>query len=90
MATIPAITVPITGELVTTTNYRLKCCPCTDNAIINDTDLDQVPPAVTMAPSLQTFNAGGQQLNAPCTIPVCLDCRRLQLGIVSKTGLITA
>jgi hypothetical protein len=63
----------------------LKCCPCTDTAITNNTP---VPVAVTMAPSLQMFTINGQQVQAPCVIPVCADCRKLQLGIVSKTGLI--
>ena len=92
MATIPALTVPIKGELLTAAN-GLKCCPCTDNAIIQDTPLDQVPAASTMAPSLQTFTVMGpqgmQEIQAPCVIPVCTDCRTRQLGVKSKTGLFT-
>lgn len=68
----------------------LKCCPCTDNAIAEDTPIGDVAAAVTLAPSMQTFTMQGQQITAPCTIPVCLDCRKRQLGFVSKAGLITA
>lgn len=68
----------------------MKCCPCIDMAITNDTPTADVPEAVTMAPSIQTFNMGGQQLNAPVVLPVCIDCRKRQMGVVSKTGLVTA
>ena len=85
-----------TGPVVVTRSLSgsgLKCCPCTDNAIIQDTPLDQVPAASTMAPSLQTFTVMGpqgmQEIQAPCVIPVCTDCRTRQLGVKSKTGLFT-
>jgi hypothetical protein len=70
----------------------LKCCPCTDELITSggtypETDL---PDAVTMAPLLQTFNAGGQQIMAPLALPVCFACREKQLGKVSRNGLVTA
>ena len=80
---------PASGELIAA-NYGLRCCPCTDRAIRDDTPLEDVPGAFTMAPSMQTFTMGGQQLNAPCTIPVCADCRKRQMGTVSKTGLTVA
>jgi hypothetical protein len=75
------------GELMTA-NIGLRCCPCTDKAITDDTPIEDVAAAVTMAPSIQTFTVGGQEVRAPCTIPVCVDCRKRQMGIVSKTGLI--
>jgi hypothetical protein len=89
-AALDRFTAPVAieaGELMTA-NVGLRCCPCTDNAITNDTAIEDVPPAITMAPSIQTFTIGGQEVRAPVTIPVCLDCRKRQMGIVSKTGLI--
>ena len=68
----------------------MKCCPCLDNAIINDTPVADVPEAVTMAPSIQTFTANGQTIMAPVVLPVCIDCRKRQMGMVSKTGLAVA
>lgn len=70
---------------------NLKCVLCTDALITSgrsypeDADL---PDAVTMAPLLQTFSMGGQQVTAPVTLPVCFGCREEQLGKVSKNGLI--
>jgi hypothetical protein len=80
--TVQPITVPVLAGLL--------CCPCTDNAIIKGTPLADVPPAVTMAPSLQTFSMGPEQVHAPCVLPVCVDCRTRQLGVTSKTGLVVA
>lgn len=74
------------GELIAA-NIGLRCCPCLDKAIKDGTDPEDVAAAITMAPSMQTFTMGGQQLNAPCTIPVCVDCRKRQMGAVSRTGL---
>ena len=68
----------------------MKCCPCTDNAILEDTPLDDVPEAVTMAPSVQQFTMPGQQIMAPVVLPVCAACRKRQMGVVSKTGLAVA
>jgi hypothetical protein len=69
----------------------LKCCLCTDELITSGgTDESAVPDAFTMAPLLQSFNAGGQQVMAPVTLPVCFACREKQLGKVSKSGLVTA
>ena len=82
MASIPPITVPVLAGL--------KCCPCLDNAILNDTPAEDVPAAVTMAPSVQTFTMPGQQIMAPIVLPVCVDCRKRQMGITSKTGLVVA
>ena len=92
MATVPAITVPVVaeplGELMVG-NLGLKCCPCTDNSLTKGKpELDDIPPAFTMAPSVQTFTIQGNDVMAPCVIPLCVDCRRKQLGVVSKTGLI--
>ena len=74
------------GELIAMST-GLRCCPCLDKAIKDGTDPEDVAAAITMAPSMQTFTMGGQQLNAPCTIPVCVDCRKRQMGAVSRTGL---
>ena len=79
----------VPGELIAA-NLGLRCCPCTDNAIINDTPLDDVPAAFTMAPSVQTFTANGQTIMAPVVLPVCIDCRKRQMGVVSKTGLMVS
>ncbi len=70
----------------------LKCAPCTDELITAggsypETDL---PDAVTLAPLVQTFNVGGQQIAAPLALPVCFGCREKQLGKVSRPGLVTA
>lgn len=72
---------------------NLKCAPCTDALITSgrscpeDADL---PDAVTIAPTMQTFSVGGQQVAAPIGLPVCFTCREKMLGKVSKTGLLTA
>jgi hypothetical protein len=72
-----------------------KCGPCLDKAI-TDGNLGlagpaEVPDAVVLVTVVQQFPVGGgQQLAAPCLIGVCLDCRKQQLGTVSKTGLLTA
>ena len=69
----------------------LKCCQCTDDLITGGgTDEASVPDAVTLAPLVQTFTIGGQQIAAPLMVPVCFGCREKQLGRVSKTGLVTA
>ena len=77
------------GELMAA-NIGLRCCPCTDKAITDDTGTDDVPAAFTMAPILQTFTVQGRDVAAPCVVPVCLDCRKRQMGAVSKTGLAVA
>lgn len=86
MASIPPINVPLKATLST----GLKCCPHTDKAIIDGTPVDDVPDAVTMAPVLQMFTVGTQKVPMPVVLPVCADCRKNQLGVVSKTGLVTA
>jgi hypothetical protein len=69
----------------------LKCCPCTDKAITDgQPDQADVANAVTIVTVMQSFNAGGQQMAAPVTMPVCYACRQQQLGKVSKHGLVTA
>lgn len=88
-ASMPPAGEPVFGELITA-NYGLRCCPCTDKAIADGTPLEDVPEAFTMAPSMQVFTMGAQQVSAPCTIPVCADCRKRQMGAVSKTGLTVA
>lgn len=70
-----------------------KCAPCLDKAITGRKPvvLDAVPDAVVLVTLVQQFGmGGGQQLAAPCLVPVCLSCRQQQLGAVSKTGLVTA
>jgi hypothetical protein len=71
---------------------ELKCAPCTDQLITDGRSYpeDELPDAVTMVPTVQTFNVGGQQIAAPVTLPVCFACREKQLGKVSKHGLVTA
>lgn len=69
---------------------ELKCSPCTDQAITAAQDLDGLPDAVTLAPVIQVFAVNGQQIAAPVTLPVCLDCRKQQIVTVSKSGLVTA
>jgi hypothetical protein len=74
---------------------ELSCAPCTDKAITDGHEPDseeaaRVPDAVTMVPTVQTFNVGGQQIAAPVALPVCYACRQKQLGTVSKRGLVTA
>ena len=49
-----------------------------------------MPVAITMAPSIQTFTANGQTIMAPVVLPVCIDCRKRQMGVVSKTGLMVS
>ena len=69
----------------------LKCAPCTDKHITDGgQDADGVADAVTIVTVLQTFVAGGQQIAAPVSMPVCYDCRQQQVGKVSKHGLVTA
>ena len=80
---------PILGELIAGAVNHLKCCPCTDQAITGNTDTDAIPDAVTIAPVLQTIPAGGQQVGGIVPMPVCLDCRKKQLGVASKAGLVT-
>ena len=85
---MPPAAEPLFGEQMAG-NLGLKCCPCTDNSLTKGKPgLDDIPPAFTMAPSVQTFTIGGNDVMAPCVIPLCVDCRRKQLGVVSKTGLI--
>jgi hypothetical protein len=69
---------------------NLKCAPCTDEAVIKGdrTAYADIPDAWTLAPVVQTFNMGGQQIAAPLALPVCVACREKQLGKVSKNGLI--
>ena len=89
MATVPSITVPVVADLLGVS--CLKCCPCTDELITAcGTYVSQVSAAVTLAPLVQAFNAGGQQIMAPLALPVCFACREKQLGRVSKSGLVTA
>lgn len=69
----------------------LKCCPCLDGAIATGVvDPAEIPDAVTMAPAFQTFNVGGQQVGGVVSMPVCVDHRTKQLGVTSKSGLLTA
>ncbi len=69
----------------------LKCSPCLDQRITDGGDVaGVVPDAVTIVPLLQSFAVNGQQVVAPVPVPVCMDCRRKQLGTVSRTGLVTA
>ena len=78
-------------ELVATPEKHLKCCLCLDGAIANWTSVDtaDIPDAVTLAPVFQTFSVAGQQVGGVVPVPVCLDHRRQQLGVASKTGLVT-
>ena len=69
---------------------NLKCQPCLDQAIVAGQDTEGVPEAATLAPALQTFTAGGQQVAAPLVLPVCVECRKKALVTVSKSGLVTA
>lgn len=68
----------------------VKCSPCTDAAIAEGVTADDVPTADIIITVMQTFTMGGQQMAAPVTMGVCFNCRKDQLGIVSKTGLVTA
>jgi hypothetical protein len=70
-----------------------KCAPCLDAAITSSEPggLESVSDAVVLTTVVQVFPmAGGQQMAAPVLMPVCLPCRKQQLGAVSKTGLVTA
>lgn len=70
-----------------------KCAPCLDQAILAAGEaalLNSVPDAVVLVTVIQPFNVPGQQIAAPALMPVCLSCRKAQLGTVSKKGLITA
>ena len=70
-----------------------KCVPCLDAAIKagEPPGLESVPDAVVLVTLVQQFNlGGGQKMAAPCLVAVCLDCRKQQVGTVSKTGLVTA
>lgn len=71
---------------------ELKCCPCTDDLITSGDTYPEtaIPDAVTIAPVLQAFIIGGQQVTAPVMLPVCFSCRGKQMGQVSKQGLVTA
>ena len=67
-----------------------KCGPCLDAAITKGDpfDLGEVADGIVMIAMVQTFSlGGGQQLAAPCLVAACLECRKKQLGTVSKTGL---
>ena len=69
----------------------MKCCPCTDQMIIDGhADEDTLPDAITMAPVVQSIPIGGQQLTGFVTMPVCFRCRQEMMGKVSKTGLVTS
>jgi hypothetical protein len=70
-----------------------KCAPCLDRVIARNlpAGLESVPDAVVLVTLVQQFAlGGGQQMAAPCLVPVCLECRQQQLGTISKTGLVTA
>lgn len=74
-----------------------KCAPCLDKHLTGrfsdevPVNLNLVPDAVVLTTMLQQFSVpGGQSIMAPCLVPVCLACRKAQLGTVSKKGLITA
>lgn len=71
---------------------NLKCAPCTDQLITDGRSYPEheLPDAVTMVPTVQAFNVGGQQIAAPVPLPVCFACRSKQLGTMSKRGLVTA
>jgi hypothetical protein len=77
------------GELKAA-NTGLRCCPCTDQNIADGGDPGDVPAAVTLAPVMQTFAMGGQQVMGVVNMPVCYKCRSAQLKPLSKTGLVTA
>jgi len=69
----------------------LKCSPCLDARITaGGAVAGVVPDAVTLVPVLQSFAVNGQQVVAPVPVPVCMECRRKQLGKVSRVGLVTA
>lgn len=70
----------------------LKCSPCLDARLSGPDggDAVPVPDAVTIVPLLQSFAVNGQQIVAPVPVPVCTECRRKQLGAVSRSGLVTA
>lgn len=58
---------------------NLKCCVCTDRALIKDEPGD-IPDAFTIAPVVMP-----QGLAA---IPVCLECRREQLAAPKSSLMI--
>ena len=67
-----------------------KCTSCLDGAITKGEpfDIEEIADAVVLIALVQTFSlGGGQQLVAPCLAAVCLNCRKKQLGTISKTGL---
>jgi hypothetical protein len=66
----------------------MKCCPCLDDALAAGAPAEDVPEAVTMAATVQGFTVNGQPVMAPVTLPVCAECRKRQIGVKSKTGLI--
>ena len=68
----------------------LKCCPCTDRCITDGGEPVAIPEAWTLAPVMQTFAMGGQQVIGVVNMPVCYQCRTKQLAPLSKTGLVTA
>lgn len=73
-----------------------KCAPCLDKAITGPSPGQMVPlgvpDAVVLVTVIQQFSGAvpGQQVAAPCLMAVCLDCRKAQLGTVSKKGLLLA
>ena len=68
----------------------MKCSLCLDAALQNETPVQDVPEAAAMVAVMQAFTLNGQQIAAPVPLLVCADCRKRQLGVVSKTGLIAA
>lgn len=93
MAEMRNVSIPVKAELAITTapGPLGKCAPHLDQAIMDGQpfDLAAIPDAVVLVTVLNQFPiAGGQQVSAPCLLGVCLECRKQQMGTVSKAGLL--
>lgn len=49
-------------------------------------NIDLLPDAVAAVPHLQQFAVNGQQVIGTIALPVCLNCRKNQLGSPLATG----
>jgi hypothetical protein len=74
----PAALGELAGELVTARS--LACAICTDKHCSGTITEEEVGPAYTMAAVLQTFQSAMGAVAGVVALPVCLPCRKEQVG----------
>ena len=72
------------------TEQFMKCCICIDRLLMASDSIETAADAITYAPVPQVLQVDGSVVGGVVAVPVCGDCRKRQLGVKSKTGLIAA